>query len=55
MQALIEGKHQKGDIILADKHAEEIRGIISDGKITEREFTKIMTIIKKSSATASKN
>ena len=55
MQTLIEGKHQKGDIILEEKQAEEIRGIVSDGKITEREFAKIMTIIKKSTTEASRN
>ncbi len=53
MQALIEFQHQKGDINLAGHQADEIRDIVSgDEKITEREFSRIMSIIKKSSATA---
>ncbi len=48
MQSLIEIRHQKGDINLGDKQAEEIKNIISDRKITEREFSRIMSIIKKS-------
>jgi len=47
MQALIEFHSGKGDIHLADQQADEIREIVSDGKITEREFSKIMSIIKK--------
>lgn len=52
MQALIEFQNQKGEVNLADNHTDEIREIISDGKITEREFSRIMNIIKKSASKA---
>lgn len=54
MQSLIESQLQKGDIDLADNQTEEIKNIISDGKITEREFSRIMSIIKKSASQPSK-
>ncbi len=50
MQALIEFQNQKGDLELTDNHTDEIRSIISDGKVTEREFSRIMSIIKKSAS-----
>ena len=55
MQALLEHRGPKGDVILTEEHADEIKDIIRDGKVTEREFTKIMSIIKKGSSAPSSN
>ena len=55
MQALIEFQHQKGDVTLAEQEAQEIKNMISDRKITEREFTRIMNIIKKGTSKTGAN
>lgn len=55
MQNLIE-VHHKGEVQLADDQTDEIRDIIRDGKVTEKEFSRIMNIIKKgASKTESKD
>ncbi|MEQ9423739.1 MAG: PhnD/SsuA/transferrin family substrate-binding protein [Cyclobacteriaceae bacterium] len=47
MQSIVEAHQKRGDIILKDDQTQEIKDIVKDGKITEREFSRIMTIIKK--------
>ncbi len=42
--------HQQGDVQLSEGSVDEISAIVKDGKVTEKEFNRILNILKKSNS-----